>query len=93
MAKKGDQKKYRNAGGTDLVFEGVTLHPGDEFLATLDPDHELQLLQGGHIEILQDQSTAADEAQAKVAEEGAGVTVLDPNEDSSTGRVSRRKHS
>ena len=66
----GSQKKYKNTGVTTLVFEGVEMEPGSEFEATLDPDHELQLLTGGHLEILQDQSSRADRAQAEAAEGG-----------------------
>lgn len=66
MAKKatGDQKLYRNAGVSGLVFEGVEFEPGSEFTATLDADQEMHLVAGGHLEILQDQSTSADRAQA-----------------------------
>ncbi len=69
-AKKGNQKLYRNAGASELVFEGVAMEPGSEFHATLAPEQEMQLLQGGHIEILQDQTTKADKAQASAAETG-----------------------
>ena len=71
MAKKptSDQKLYRNAGVSPLVFEGQEMEPGSEFRATLTPEHELQLLTGGHIEILQDQSPRADRAQAEAAGE------------------------
>ena len=75
MAKKatGAQKLYRNAGITELVFEDTPIEPGAEFRATLTPEHEMQLLQGGHLEILEDQSTAADQAQAAAAETGEGL--------------------
>lgn len=76
MAKKkptGDHKRYRNSGVTTLVIEGKELNPGDEFEASLDPDFETQMFAGGHLEMLQDQSRAADEAQARTAEETAAV--------------------
>lgn len=77
MAKKkptGDHKRYRNAGVTTLVIENKEINPGDEFEASLDPDYETQMFAGGHLELLQDQSSAADEAQAKTAEEGMPVS-------------------
>jgi len=84
MAKKpsSDTKLYRNAGVSPLVFEGQEMEPGSEFRASLDPDLETQLLAGGHIEILEDQSAKADRAQAEAAGE-------DPDA-SETGRRSRR---
>ena len=83
MAKKaaGGLKLYRNAGVSPLVYEGEEMEPGSEFRAALDPDLEVQLLAGGHIEILEDQSAKADRAQAEAAGE-------EPVE--STGRRSRR---
>ena len=77
----GSQKKYRNAGVSTLEFEGQSLEPGSEFLATLEPHHEQQLLIGGHLEILEDQSAKADKAQAEAAESGEGnanVVVEEP---------------
>jgi hypothetical protein len=70
MASKGtgSQKKYRNAGVSTLNFDGTDLEPGSEFLATLPPEQEMLLLQGGHLELLQDQSVAADRAQAAAAD-------------------------
>jgi hypothetical protein len=69
MAKKkkvlGDHKLYRNAGISELVFEGQVFEPGSEFRATLPPEQEMQLLAGGHLEVLQDQSAAADKAQSE----------------------------
>lgn len=87
MAKKasGDQKLYRNAGVSFLVLEGVEIEPGAEFRATLDPAHEAQLLEGGHVEILQDQSARADAAQAAAAEAGEttpGAAVVTEEEPS-----------
>lgn len=78
--KAGDKKRYRNAGVSQLILEGVEINPGDEFETFLEPHHETQLLMGGHIELLKDQSEAADRAQA----EEAGET---------TERKSRRSHS
>jgi len=77
MTKKatGAQKLYRNAGASELVFEGQVMEPGSEFRATLTPEHEQQLLGGGHIEILEDQSKAADKAQADAAESGTDAPV------------------
>lgn len=70
MAKKsGNQKTYRNEGVTQLVFEDQEIDPGTEFRATLEPTHEMQLLAGGHISIVQDQSVAADREQATEAGE------------------------
>lgn len=71
MAKKpsSDMKLYRNAGVSPLVFKGEEMEPGSEFRASLDPDLETQLLAGGHIEILEDQSAKADQAQAEAAGE------------------------
>lgn len=83
MAKKpsSDTKLYRNAGVSPLVFEGKEMEPGSEFRASLDPDLETQLLAGGHIELLEDQSDKADRAQAETAGE---VTETE------AGRRSRR---
>lgn len=77
MAKKatGSQKLYRNAGTTELVFEGVIMEPGAEFEVTLTPEHETQLIAGGHIEVLRDQSAKADRAQAQAAEDAAPSTA------------------
>jgi hypothetical protein len=85
MAKKPSsaQKLYRNAGVTTLVIEGKDMEPDSEFEASLDPDYEMQMLQGGHLEILRDQSAKADEAQASEA----GETT---ESETSTGRPSRR---
>lgn len=85
MAKKptSDTKLYRNAGVSPLVFEGEEMEPGSEFRASLDPDLETQLLAGGHIEILEDQSAKADRAQAEAAGEVAD------NDTSSRGRTRR----
>ena len=71
MTKKptSDTKLYRNEGAAPLVFEGEQMEPGSEFRASLDPDLELQLLAGGHIVILEDQSAKADKAQADTAGE------------------------
>jgi hypothetical protein len=44
------------------------MEPGSEFLASLDPEQEMHWITGGHIEILQDQSAAADRAQAAEAD-------------------------
>lgn len=83
MAKKTskDQKLYRNAGVSFLVLEGVEIEPGAEFRATLDPHHETQLLQGGHLEILEDQSAKADADQAAAAEAAepvpGSVTIIE----------------
>lgn len=81
MAKKalGDQKTYRNAGVSTLCFEGQDFEPGSEFKATLPPEQEMLLLQGGHLEIVQDQSASADRAQAAEAD----------GEDSTTGANKR----
>lgn len=73
----GSQKRYRNSGVTTLVIEGQEINPDDEFTATLDPDYELQMFMGGHLELLQDQSSAADKAQAEGAEAGAVNTATD----------------
>ena len=70
----GTQKKYRNSGVSTLEFEVIPMEPGSEFEATLDPEQEMQLMLGGHLEILQDQSAAADKAQAAAAD---GETVTD----------------
>lgn len=64
-----DQKKYRNDGASTIVLEGEELEPGSEFYATLDPTFELQMLQGGHLVILEDRSDAADRAAAEEAGE------------------------
>lgn len=88
MAKKStkDQKLYRNAGVSTLVFEGQDFEPGSEFRASLDPDQELQLLTGGHIEILEDQSARADRAQAEEADESVDASP-------EGGRRSRKSNS
>ncbi len=85
MAKKPthDQKLYRNAGVTTLVIEGKEMEPDSQFEASLDPAYEMQMLQGGHLEILRDQSAKADQEQA----EAAGETT---ESESSSGRSSRR---
>lgn len=83
--KKGAQKLYRNAGASQLVFEGVTMEPGSEFRATLPPEQEQQLLLGGHLEILEDQSAKADAEQAALAEEGTETNVA------AEGSTNRRK--
>ena len=75
---QSDKKLYRNAGVTHLVIEGEDIAPGDEFRAQLSPEFEMQMFTGGHLELLQDQSRRADEAQAQAAEESetpAGGTV------------------
>jgi hypothetical protein len=64
----GAQKKYRNAGVSTLEVDGIDMEPGSEFLASLDPEQEMHWITGGHIEILQDQSAAADRAQAAEAD-------------------------
>ena len=89
MAKKPtkDQKLYRNAGVSTLIFEGEEFEPGSEFRATLDPDHELQLLSGGHLEILEDQSARADRAQAEAAEASNGSSVVNEEEPTTRRRA------
>ena len=71
------QKLYRNAGASPLVFEGIQMEPGDEFYVTLDPVHETQLIQGGSLEILKDQSAEADRLQEEEAASG-GVVAANP---------------
>jgi hypothetical protein len=85
MAKKptSEKKLYRNAGVTTLVIEGQDMEPDSQFEASLDPAYEMQMLQGGHLEILRDQSAKADEAQA----EAAGETT---ENETSRERPSRR---
>jgi hypothetical protein len=65
----GEQKTYRNEGASQLLIEGQEINPGDEFKASLDPLFETQMLGGGHLVILADQSKAADEAQAAAENE------------------------
>ena len=67
----GDKKRYRNAGVTELVIEGKSINPDDEFEASLDPVYEMQMLAGGHLEILRDQSSAADQAEGTFPMESA----------------------
>ena len=78
----GSQKLYRNAGVTELVLEDKVMEPGSKFLASLSPEQEIQFLQGGHIEILQDQSARADQAQAQAAEDGVESVSASVNESS-----------
>lgn len=66
--KMGAQKLYRNEGVTQLLIEGKEINPGQEFEASLDVDYEMQMLMGGHLVVLRDQSTRADQAQAAAAE-------------------------
>lgn len=74
MAKKqgGDMKKYRNEGASQLVIEGEEINPGTEFMASLSPEFEEQMFAGGHLSLVSDQSSAADEAQA--ASEGEVIS-------------------
>lgn len=90
MSKKttGAQKLYRNAGASELVFEGQVMEPGAEFRVTLTPEHEQQLLTGGHIEILEDQSKTADAAQADAAETATDAPAVATEE---TGRKRRNQ--
>ena len=48
---QGDQKKYRVSGASQLVIEGQEFNPGDEFVASLEPTYEAQMLMGGHLEL------------------------------------------
>lgn len=67
MAKKkptGNTKRYLNQGVSRLVLEGVSILPGDEFEALLHPEHEQQLIAGGHISILRDVSPETERRQA-----------------------------
>lgn len=91
MAKKptSDQKLYRNAGVSSLMIEGVEMEPGSEFRATLDPEFETQMLSGGHLELLQDQSERADQAQARAAEQTGTVTNGVVDEDETPARKRR----
>jgi hypothetical protein len=54
------QKLYHNVGASELVFDGVTHVPGSRFRTTMPAHQELQLLQGGHIEVV-DESVPVDE--------------------------------
>ena len=89
----GPLKLYRNEGVSTLVIEGKELHPGDEFRAALEPEFEMQMLMGGHLVILEDQSVAADQAQAQAAEEGASGATDTGNVVETSERRGRRDRS
>lgn len=67
MAKKkptSGHKRYRNAGIGQLVIEGNTIEPGDEFVAVLDPVFEGQMFMGGHLELVDDQPSVSETSGA-----------------------------
>lgn len=88
--KLGSEKLYRNAGVSEVIIEDIIMSPGDEFRASLDPHFEGQMLAGGHLEILEDQSQEADEAQAAEAEGREPVPGHTPQVDETEQKKSRR---
>jgi len=81
--KLGSHKLYRNEGVSQLLIEGKEINPGQEFEAALDPDYEMQMLMGGHLVVLRDQSVRADQAQAVAAE---GTVEDSPDKSSKRSR-------
>ena len=89
----GPSKRYRNSGVSTLVIEGVDINPGDEFNASLEPEYEMQMFVGGHLELLEDQSDAADQAQAANAEATAVVSGAADDATDSAGSNKRGRRS
>lgn len=82
----GDKKRYVVSGVTTLLIDGVRLEPGSEFEASLDQTFEEQMLMGGHLEVLIDQSQAADTRDALAASQDSVAPVSEADLPSKLGR-------